>query len=946
MKRLLCIWLFTLMIAVGAASALRADVAVFVGFAENESPPLFFPDPWRGSANTLFLGDAGPTYHAGAILLRNNGNAPVLLGPGAYVDGFANGAHFQLWDRMIGHGILLQPGQNLILTQTAGRNFDTSAQPTITNPMQHNRNHPVVHVTLDGGTYQFTDTAQVLNTGGIDLSVVQQRSSAMQWRPIGTTGIDDPAGTGVVLTSVLTHHNDQARTGQNLTETTLSPANVQVGSFGQLFTRPVDGYVYAQPLVLSNVSIPGKGTHNVLFVATEHDSVYAFDADDNTGPNAQPLWQHSFINPAAGVTSVPNDEVGTGDIVPEIGISGTPVIDPATGTLYVVAKTKEVNYNANIFYPYVQRLHALDIHTGHEKFGGPVEIKASVNGNGDGNDGQGHVPFNPLRQHNRAALLLNNGILYLTFASHGDNIPYHGWILAYAANTLNQIGIHNSTPNGKTDPSGYPLGAGGIWMAGAGPAMDALGQIYFAVGNGSFSANSGGIDFGDSIVKLNTAGPAGALGVADYFTPFNQDPLNRSDADLGSGGLLLLPPSVGSRAHKNLLVQAGKQGTIYLVDRDRMGKFHAGDDSQIVQSLPGAIGGAWSSPAYFNKMIYYETAGDTLKQYSISNALMSKLPVVQTSAPYAYPGATPSISASDTNKGIVWTIENGGNAILHAYDATNVSNELFNSNQFVGRDGLGGYVKFTLPTVANGKVYVGQQYAVSVFGGGFWTEAPIISPNSGTFASSVYVSITDATPGADIRYTTDGSDPTPTSTHYTRPFPVYSCSQVKAKAFAYGFRPSGVVTATLRVGVTIGTGDGLTGNYFNNINLNGNPTTVQVDPTVNFNWNGNSPTTNIPRTRWSARWTGKVQALCGGVYTFQTITDDGVRLWVNGQLIIDNWTDHAPTTDTGTITLAAGQKYDIKLEYYQNGGGSVMQLFWSDMGLPFTVIPQNQLYSH
>src|SRR5581483_10429912 len=293
--------------------------------------------------------------------------------------------------------------------------------------------------------------------------------------------------------NVLTYHNDNARTGQNLHETILTPGNVNKDSFGLLFTYPVDGYVYAQPLYLSNVSIPGKGTHNVVYVATEHDSVYAFDADDNTGPNAAPLWRVSLI-PSGGST-VTSDDVGTADVVPEIGITGTPVIDGKTGTLYVVAKTKE---NGS----FVQRLHALDVQTGAEKFGGPVVIQGSTQGTGDGSSG-GVLPFSPWRQHQRAALLLLNGIVYIAWAAHGDNGVYHGWIMGYDAATLQQKYVYCASPNAKTDPSGYPLAGGGIWQAGAGPAADAGGNIYFMTGNGTFSANlNGGRDYGDSFVKV------------------------------------------------------------------------------------------------------------------------------------------------------------------------------------------------------------------------------------------------------------------------------------------------------------------------------------------------------------------------------------------------------------------------------------------------------------
>jgi len=506
--------------------------------------------------------------------------------------------------------------------------------------------------------------------------------------------------------NVLTYHNDNARTGQNLSETVLTPATVNPPNFGKLFSQAVDGYVYAQPLYMSNLSMAGKGTHNVVFVATEHDSVYAFDADSNLGSNANPLWKVSLIPP--GGTSVPSDETGSGDIVPEIGITGTPVIDPATETLYVVAKTKE---NGR----YIQRLHALSVATGAEKLGGPVRLSAWVSGTGDGAV-NGTLTFDEFRHHNRAALLLSNGVVYLTFASHGDNTPYHGWILGYQASTLRKVSIFNSTPNGKTDPSGYPIGGGGIWQAGAGPAADSNGSIYFETGNGSFDIDTGGIDYGDSFVRLNFRK---GLNAGDYFTPENQQYLDDVDADLGSGGVLLLPDSVGSPSHPHLLVGCGKEGSIYLVDRDDMGQFSPGSN-KIVQLIPYVIGGTWGMAAYFNANIYYAGVYDALKMFSIGGASIVPTPLSQSPDSFGYPGATPSISANGTKDGIVWLIQSNGagaqnSAILRAYDASNVATELYNSDQ-MAEDAPGGAVKFSVPTIANGRVYVGGQYSLTIYG--------------------------------------------------------------------------------------------------------------------------------------------------------------------------------------------------------------------------------------
>jgi len=501
---------------------------------------------------------------------------------------------------------------------------------------------------------------------------------------------------------VTTYHNDNSRSGQNLSETILTPANVNVNQFGKLFSQTVDGYVYAQPLYLPAVSIPGTGTHNVAYVATEHDSVYAFDADSNTGGNASPLWRARFINPARGITTVSSGDVGCGDLVPEIGITSTPVIDTTTGTLYVVAKTKE---NGAFF----QRLHALDVATGTEKFGGPVVIRARVRGTGDGSV-NGMIKFDPLREGQRAALLLQNGAVHISWASHCDIGPYHAWVISYDAKTLSQTGVWNSTPDG---------GLGGVWQSGAGLAGDATFNTYLATGNGTFDLDVGGRDFGDSVVKLRPP-TLNRFRVADYFTPYNQDDLNKTDADLGSGGALLLPDQSGP--HQHLLVQAGKEGTIYLIDRDQMGHFNPNNNNQIVQSLDSAIGGMWAMPAWWNNNVYFGGTGDYLAQFAFdpTTGLLSTTSVSDSPTFFNYPGPTPSISANGTTNAIVWALQTdnygNGSAVLHAYDATNLAKELYNSTQNASRDDPGGAVKFTVPTIINGKVYVPAVQKLSVYG--------------------------------------------------------------------------------------------------------------------------------------------------------------------------------------------------------------------------------------
>ena len=345
--------------------------------------------------------------------------------------------------------------------------------------------------------------------------------------------------------SVTTFHYDNARTGQNPNEAVLTPSNVNVNQFGKLFTIPVDGYVYAQPLYLSHLSIAG-GTHSVLYVATEHDSVYAMDADNGTV-----LWHQSFIDPAAGITTVSSAAVGCTDLVREIGITSTPVIDPGSGTIYVLAKTTENGTQ-------IQRLHALDIATGTEKFGGPVQISATVNGTGEGGS---TISFNALRQLQRPGLLLDRGHI-MGWASHCDNPPFHGWVMSYAAGSLVQEAVFNTSPNGSD---------AGVWQSGDGIAADANGNLFFATGNGTYDGNANG-DYGDSILKLSPP-MAGTFNVADWFTPHNQSVMNTGDSDLGAGGVLLLPDLSSSSTHPHLLVQQGKGGTIYLVDRDNMGQY-------------------------------------------------------------------------------------------------------------------------------------------------------------------------------------------------------------------------------------------------------------------------------------------------------------------------------------------------------------------------------------
>jgi hypothetical protein len=609
---------------------------------------------------------------------------------------------------------------------------------------------------------------------------------------------------GWAQVSVTTYHNDNARTGQNLHESILTPANVNANDFGRVFVQPVDGYIYAQPLYVPNVSIGGQN-HNVAFVATEHDSVYAFDADNATGANARPLWHASFINPPAVTTVDSYNDAGCGDLVPEIGISGTPAIDTTTGTLYVVANTKE----NGVFF---QRLHALDITTGNEKFGGPVAIQATVPGTGDGSSG-GQISFDSLKQNQRPGLLLRNGVVYIASASHCDIGPYHAWVFGYNASNLRKVAVWNSTPNG---------GLGGIWQSGGGPAADSTG-IYFATGNGTFDMNTGGADAGDTILKMG--GPSGGkLPVLSYFTPFNQDVLAEYDIDLGSGGVVLLPDLPAGSTHTHLLVECGKEGSIYLVDRDNMGGYNSTTD-QVVQELPGATGGIWGMPAYWNNTVYFGAQYDNLKAYSFNangSGRLSASAVSYSPESFAYPGPTPSISANGSGNGILWAIQtdaygSNGSAVLRAYDATNLANELYNSAQNGSRDTPGAAVKFAAATVAHGKVYVGTASQLAVFGMRKPSAAtPAFSPAGGVYASTQSVTIA-STPGASIYYTTNGATPTTHSTLYSGPVTVSKTGTIRAIAVAAGLRQS-LGSAAL---YTIPVGAGHGPNYLNGFTAEG-----------------------------------------------------------------------------------------------------------------------------
>ena len=510
-------------------------------------------------------------------------------------------------------------------------------------------------------------------------------------------------GTGSNASSVdvTTYHYDNLRTGQNTHETALTLANVSAGTFGKLGEFTVDGLVDAQPLYLSNVAIPGKGTKNVLYVATEHGSVYAFDADSINGTTAGFLWK--TVTLANGET--PSDTRNCGQVSPEIGITSTPVIDRARNAIYVVTMSK-------LGTTYFQRIHALNLATGAELFGGPTTITASFPGSG-ANSSNGNVIFDPKQYKERAALLEVGSTIYTTWASHCDIVPYTSWVMTYSADMLTQTGVLNLVPNGSD---------GATWMAGAGPGADAAGNVYFILGNGDFDTTLDANGFptngncGNCFVKLTNSG---GLKLADYFTPLNTVMASSADQDFGSGGELLLPDLTDAMgATRHLAVGSGKDKIIYVVDRDNMGKFSMAGNN-IYQQISGQLaGGEFAKPSYFNNAVYYGAVNDALKAFPIAMAKLATTPSSRSAHVFGYPGTNPSISANGTSNGIVWALENNG-GILFAFDATNLASELYDSNQAAnGRDHFPHATtnKFTTPMVANGRVYVETPSSVAVFG--------------------------------------------------------------------------------------------------------------------------------------------------------------------------------------------------------------------------------------
>ena len=655
----------------------------------NGATPLSYQ--WRKNTANI-SGATSPTYTTPATVASDNGAKFDVVVSNSVGSTTSNAATLTVSAVPIAPSITTQPANQ---TVNAGQTASFSVVATGTTPLSYQWQENGSNIS---GATSASYTTPVTTTAdnGEQFRVVIGNSVGNITSNIAALTVNPAVASSV---DVITYHYDNLRTGLNPNEMILTPANVTSAKFGKLGSFSVDGKVDAQPLYLSGVSIPNKGSKSVLYVATEHDSVYAFDADSVNGTTSAFLWRSSVL----GAGEQPSDDRGcTSQVSPEIGITSTPVVDRSRNAIYVVAMSKNGSGN------YFQRLHALDLATGAELFGGPTTISATFPGNG-ANSSNGNVVFDPKRYKERPGLLQIGATIYTTWSSHCDFAPYTSWMMSFSADTLAQTSVLNFVPNGND---------GGIWMSGAAPSADAAGNIYFIIGNGDFDTtlNSSGFpsngNCGNCFVRVTSSVP---LKLLDYFTPLNTVSESNSDTDFGSGGQLLLPDLVdGNGQTRHIGVGAGKDGNIYVVDRDNMGKFNGNQDN-IYQQINGQIGGVRSKPAYFNNTVYYGAVSDNLKAFPITNAKLAGTPSSASAHSFGYPGTTPSVSSSGNTNGIVWAIENSG-AVLYAYDATNLTRELYNSSQAPnGRDSFSGN-KFITPMVANGKVFIGTPNSVAVFG--------------------------------------------------------------------------------------------------------------------------------------------------------------------------------------------------------------------------------------
>lgn len=826
-------------------------------------------------------------------------------------------------------------------------------------------------------------------------------------------------------TPITQYHVDVQSTGVNANETLLTPSTVNVSQFGKQFSTPVDGQIFAEPLYVPNVGItsgPLQGVHNVVYAATEHDSLYAIDS---TGGNV--LWKVSFqsvetpgnatgavtlLNPmgATAMAPFPSSESGSGDLTPEIGITATPVIDLPNNAIYVVAKTKQTI--AGVATNYVQVLYKLDIRSGAilaSKVigdtiysGGNYTYVTSGNaadtpyvvGTGDGNitvSGQKRVYFNSLREFGRVALSLFNGVIYMGFASHSDTGPYHGWMLGYSASNLAITGALNTTPNG---------GLGGIWQGGGTIEIDpaangGTGAFYFETGNGSFNTaasnfsgtHSGSTtwftglpkdsDYGDSVVKVlldGTTSPTHqntngwGLKIVDFFSPYNNAQLNSADTDLGSSGISLLPDAVGSAATPHLLVASGKEGKLYLINRDDMSGFDSTTD-HAKQVVAGVVSGVLNSPAFFldnpspgsgqspsGSLLVVAGYGGGAWDFKISNGAISG-PTSNTTNDFGYLPGSPSISANGTSNGILWAINRNTNK-LYAYRADNLGVELWDSGQAPGnRDLLGTATKFSVATVADGQVFAGTSNALVVYGPPVPPTAPPTAPanltGSAPYFNTVNLSWADLSTNEDsfrIERTTTPGDASSwvevgsVSTNVT----AYADATALAnttyayRVRAYNIYLGGSYSAYSNTFVVEtpdapknGTGDGLAANYYSDSgatsdgHLSGPPMVTETDPTIDFDWGSGSPVAGIPADHFSVRWVGTIVAPVGGLYTFSMTSDDGDRLYIDGALVINHWVDHSSATDTYRVGFTAGSQHTVRMEMYEATVDAIAKLHWN-----------------
>ncbi len=640
----------------------------------------------KGTAN--ISGATAASYTTPATTVADNNTQYRVVVTNSAGNATSNAATLTVDSTPVAPTITVQPANR---TVTTGQTATFSVTATGTAPLGYQWQKGTTNI-AGATSASYTTPATTGADNGSTFKVVVSNSVSSVTSFTATLTVNAAS-----VVEVLTYHNDIARTGANLNEPILTTSNVASATFGKKANFAVDGKVDAQPLYASNVAVPGNGIHNLLIAVTEHDSVYAFDADSGAI-----VWQKSMLQ--SGETT--SDTHGCSQVSPEIGVTATPVIDRtrgANGAVYLIAMSRNGS-------TYHQRIHALDLATGAELFSGPKEITATYPGTGQNSSG-GNVIFDPGQYKERMGLLLMNGVLYTAWASHCDFGPYTGWVMGHNADTLAQTTVLNITPNG---------GLGAFWSSGGGITADPQGNIYLLAGNGDFGTtlNSGGFpsngNYGNGFLKLSTTG--GQLAVADYFEMFNQQSENNQDVDLGSGGAMVLPDFVdGGGQTRHLVVGAGKDTNIYLLDRGNMGKFNSSGNN-IYQQVSGVLGGGiWSVPAYFNNRVYYGPVGNHLMSFTVSNARLSSAPNAQSNNSFSYPGTSPSVSANGSSNGIVWAVDNGG-ATLHAYDATTM-NELYNSDQAAGnRDHFGSGNKFITPTIVNGEVFVGTQNSVAVFG--------------------------------------------------------------------------------------------------------------------------------------------------------------------------------------------------------------------------------------